>query len=82
MNVQSSGDQEQGQAEAARALWEDLARRARGVHCPDHYVEPWRVTVLGDTPRTYRLYISGCCGRLGDAVNQMVRRDPRIAGPR
>lgn len=80
--MQPSGDQDEVRAANARALWEDLARRARGVHCPEHYVEPWRVTVIGERAETYRLYISGCCSRLGQAVDQMVRTDPRIAGPR
>ena len=79
--MQARREQEQNQAAAARALWDELARRARGVHCPEHYVEPWRVTIIGDRPETYRLYVSGCCSKLGDAVNAMIRTDPRIAGP-
>lgn len=80
--LQSSGDRNQPDADAARALWEELAVRARSVHCPEHFVLPWRVSVLGDAPARYRLYVSGCCARLGDAVNEMIRSDPRTSGPR
>ena len=45
-----------------QALWEDLARKARGVHCPEHFVEPWRVYVIGTAPKL-KLDISGCCPR-------------------
>jgi hypothetical protein len=58
-----------------RALWEDLARQARGVHCPEHFVEPWRVYVIG-TPPDLKLDISGCCPRIGRAINDMIRDDP------
>lgn|GEM_PF-4179645 len=75
-------DQGTRETDAARALWEDLARQARGLHCPDHFVEPWRVAVIGDTPEKYRLYISGCCSQLQVVVNEMINSDPRIAGPR
>lgn len=80
--MQARGDQGRTREAAARALWEELARRARGLHCPEHYVEPWRVTVVGQAPDSYRLSVSGCCSRIGDAVNAMIRSDPRIAGPR
>lgn len=76
------GDQEQRRAAATRAIWEELAVQARTVHCPEHYVQPWRITVLGDTPEKYRLYVSGCCPGIGDAVTEMIRRDPRIAASR
>jgi hypothetical protein len=66
---------------AARATWEDLAARARGVHCPDHVASPWRVVVVGETRDKMRLQIYGCCERLGQAVTEMVRADPRISGP-
>jgi len=75
-------DTKQRDAAAARALWDDLARQARGLHCPEHFVEPWRVSVIGDTPAKYRLYISGCCERLRTVVNELINSDPRIAGPR
>ncbi len=58
------------------ALWEDLARKARGVHCPVHFVEPWRVHVIGTPPRL-KLDISGCCPAIGSAINQMIASDPR-----
>lgn len=77
--MRSQGDQDRAAAEAARATWEDLAARARVLHCPDHYVGPWRVNVIGDTPDKFRLYVSGCCPKIGQVVDEMVRRDPRIA---
>jgi hypothetical protein len=67
---------------AARATWEDLAARARGLHCPDHIVGPWRVVVTGDRPESLNLQIYGCCPRLGVAVAEMIRADPRVSGPR
>ena len=75
----SQGDQDQN-AEL-RALWEDLAVKARIVHCPQHYAEPWRVRVIGTPPRL-KLDISGCCPKIGAAINDMIRNDPRISGPR
>jgi hypothetical protein len=81
-SVQSQGDQDQRRTAAARAMWEDLATRARALHCPDHYAQPWRVSVLGETPDTFRLYVSGCCPRLGDAVTEMIRQDPGRAATR
>jgi hypothetical protein len=66
---------------ASRALWEDLAAKARGLACPAHYVSPWRVVVIGDTRATMRLQVYGCCERIGQAVTAMVRADPRIARP-
>ena len=80
--MESKGDQTQRDMATARSLWEELAVRARLVHCPDHYTQPWRVLVLGDTPDKLRLSVSGCCARLGDAVNEMIRAEPRISGPR
>lgn len=80
--MQSKDDQEQPRTAAARAMWDDLALQARTLHCPDHYAQPWRVTVLGDTPEKFRLYISGCCPRIGDTVTEMIRQDPRIAASR
>jgi hypothetical protein len=64
-----------------QALWEDLARQARGVHCPEHYVEPWRVHVIG-TPPTMKLDIAGCCPKIGKAVNKMIASDPRFRARR
>lgn len=80
--MQSEGDQEQRRSAAARALWQDLAIKARTVHCPEHYVQPWRVSVLGDTADSFRLYVSGCCPKLGQAVDEMIRSDPRHAASR
>lgn len=56
-------------------LWEGLARKARGVHCPEHYVEPWRVHVIGKPPKL-KLDIAGCCPRIGRAINEMIAADP------
>ena len=80
--MQAKGDSDQDEMAAARALWDELAVRARLVHCPEHYAQPWRVMVLGDTPAKLRLYVSGCCPQLGEAVNGMIRAEPRISGPR
>lgn len=57
------------------ALWEDLATKARAVHCPEHFVGPWRVHVIGTPPRL-KLDIAGCCPRIGRAINQMIADDP------
>jgi hypothetical protein len=83
----ASVEEEQKQREAAllaatRALWEDLAMKARGIHCPEHLIGPWRVVVIGETREALRLQIYGCCDKLGLVINQMVREDPRISGPR
>jgi hypothetical protein len=67
---------------SARALWEELAVRARLLHCPEHAVQPWRVTVTGETRETLRLQIYGCCSQLQVVIGEMVRADPRISGPR
>ena len=67
--------------QARRALWEDLAARARGLSCPVHFVGPWRVVVSGDSPQSMRLQVYGCCERIGQAVSEMVRADPRVASP-
>jgi hypothetical protein len=67
---------------ARRAIWEDVAVRARLLHCPDHYVAPWRVVVTGETRETLDLQIYGCCAKLGVLVGQLVRADPRLSGPR
>lgn len=67
---------------ASRAVWDDLAAKARGLHCPEHFVEPWRVVVSGNAPGRMRLQISGCCARLQEVVNAMIRSDPRISGGR
>jgi len=75
-------DQEQRAMAAAQALWEDLARQARSVHCPEHFAEPWRVRVIGSSPGRLKLDISGCCPKIGAAINDMIRSDPRISGPR
>lgn len=58
-----------------QALWEELARKARAVHCPEHFVAPWRVRVIGTPPRL-KLDIAGCCPRIGVAVNEMIAADP------
>lgn len=67
---------------AARSLWEELAARARALHCPEHFAAPWRVVVTGETRETLNLQIYGCCERLGRVVGDLIRSDPRIAGPR
>jgi hypothetical protein len=67
---------------SARTTWDDLAARARGLHCPEHIVGPWRVVVIGDRPETLNLQIYGCCPRLGAVVAQMIEADPRVSGPR
>jgi hypothetical protein len=64
-----------------RAVWEDLARQARGVHCPAHFVEPWRVHVIGTPPRL-KLDIAGCCPRIGQAINEMIAADPDFRATR
>ena len=66
---------------ARQALWEDLASKARGLNCPEHYVGPWRVVVTGETRETMRLQVYGCCERIGQAVTAMLRADPRLANP-
>jgi hypothetical protein len=72
---------EQGELDAARAVWDELAARARSLHCPEHFVEPWRVVVIGDRPDRLRLQIYGCCARLQAVVNEMIGSDPRVSGP-
>jgi hypothetical protein len=82
--VQSKDDQAQREEDrlaAARALWEDLAVRARGLHCPDHFVQPWRVVVIGDSSEKLRLNIYGCCPKLQVVITEMIRSDPRSSGP-
>ena len=64
-----------------QALWEDLARKARRVHCPEHFVEPWRVHVIGSAPR-FKLDIAGCCPRMGAAINAMIAADPGFRATR
>jgi hypothetical protein len=80
--VASTDGSKQTEAAAARAIWEDLAVRARTVHCPTHFVQPWRIDVIGDTPGRMRLNVSGCCPQLGEAVTALIRTDPRVGGPR
>ncbi len=63
-------------------MWDELAVQAKTVHCPTHFAQPWRVTVLGDAPADFRLYVSGCCPRIGEAVTEMIRKDPRVAATR
>jgi hypothetical protein len=65
----------------AQALWEDLAAKARTVHCPEHFVEPWRVYVIGTAPRL-KLDISGCCPKIGSAINEMIAADPGFRASR
>ena len=82
--MQSKDDQAQREKDrlaAARALWEDLAIRARGLHCPEHFVQPWRVVVIGDTTEKLRLNIYGCCPKLQVVITEMIRSDPRRSGP-
>jgi len=82
--VQSKDDEaqrEQDRLAAARALWEDLAIRARGLHCPNHFVQPWRVVVIGDSSEKLRLNIYGCCAELQVVITEMIRSDPRSSGP-
>lgn len=67
--------------DTASAVWAELAARARGLHCPEHFVEPWRVVVIGETPDRLRLQIYGCCARLQDVVNELISSDPRLSGP-
>ena len=62
-------------AAEATALWEGLARKARAVHCPAHFVGPWRVHVIGRAP-ALKLDIAGCCPRIGQAINEMIAADP------
>jgi len=66
--------QEQDQEAQLQALWERLAQKARGVHCPQHFVEPWRVHVIGRPPRL-KLDIAGCCPKIGQAINEMIAAD-------
>lgn len=75
-------DEAKRDLDAARAVWEDVAVRARAVHCPVHFALPWRVDVIGTEPSRLRLNVSGCCPRLGEAVTALVRSDPRLGGPR
>ena len=65
----------------AKAVWEDLAAKARGLHCPEHFVEPWRVVVSGSSAGNYRLQIYGCCSQLQTVVSALIKADPRIGGP-
>lgn len=66
---------------SARVLWDELAVRARALHCPEHFMPPWRVVVIGDTPEKLRLQIYGCCERLQSVASRMIDADPRISGP-
>ena len=82
--MQSKDDRKQREAErlaAARVVWEDLAVRARGLHCPEHFVQPWRVVVIGEASERLRLNIYGCCPKLQVVVSDMIRSDPRTSGP-
>lgn len=72
---------DQDQEAQLEALWEDLARKARGVHCPEHFVEPWRVRVIGRSPRL-KLDIAGCCPGIGRAINEMIAADPGFRASR
>ena len=67
---------------SARALWEDLAVKARSLHCPEHVVGPWRIVVSGETPESLRLQVYGCCEKIGRAVTEMIRADPRTSRQR
>ena len=74
-------DGQKSELEAARAVWADIAVRARTVHCPEHYVGPGRIAVVGSTPAKLHLNVSGCCPKIGEAVTAVVRADPRVGGP-
>ncbi len=78
--MQFEDDQQRDMA-AARALWDDLAQGARRLHCPEHFVAPWRVVVTGDTRNALRLQLYGCCDKLEVVVSAMLRADPRISRP-
>ena len=67
--------------DAVEALWQNLAQKARGVHCPEHYVEPWRVIVIGTSPNL-KLDIAGCCPGIGRAINEMIAADPEFRATR
>jgi len=79
--VPSDDDQQQQDLAAARAVWEELAIRARALHCPEHFVPPWKVIVIGDARDKLRLQIYGCCPKLQTVTTEMIRRDPRMSGP-
>jgi hypothetical protein len=79
-NVEDREREAQAQR-ARRALWEELASKARGLHCPDHFVGPWRVYVTGESRESMRLQVYGCCPKLGEAVKAMLRADPRVSSP-
>ena len=81
VSVPSDDDQQQPDMAAARAIWEDIARRAHSVHCPEHFVAPWRVVVIGDTPDRLRLQIYGCCEKLQLVVTDLIKADPRVSRP-
>jgi hypothetical protein len=84
VGVDPSQDPRQSQTNelaAARALWDDLAVKARAIHCPDHMVGPWRIVVTGETRESMKLQVYGCCPRLGQAVTGMIRADPRTSKP-
>ena len=83
-SVASNDQQKRAEKErlaAARTRWEYLAARARGLHCPEHRMTPWRVVVVGDRAEKLNLQIYGCCGKLGDVVTDMIRTDPSVSGP-
>jgi hypothetical protein len=75
-------DHQHQDIKAARAVWDDIAARARALHCPTHFVEPWRVVVIGDTTARLGLQIYGCCPRLQEVVNELIDADPRVSGLR
>lgn len=65
----------------ARAMWENLAARARGLQCPEHGVAPARVVVTGETVDQLNLQLYGCCDKLGQVIGEMIKADPRVSGP-
>ena len=75
-----SDDDAQQEMAAARAMWEELAARARALHCPEHFVPPWKVVVSGGSREKLRLQIYGCCARLQTLTTEMIRKDPRMSG--
>jgi hypothetical protein len=79
--VSPSDELAQHEMAAAKEVWEQLAVRARALHCPEHFMPPWKVVVIGDSREKLRLQIYGCCPRLQTLVTEVIRKDPRMSGP-
>jgi hypothetical protein len=77
----SDDEQAQQDLAAGKAVWEELAARARALHCPEHFVPPWKVVVIGDSREKLRLQIYGYCAKLQTVTTEMIKRDPRMSGP-